>query len=86
MQCFVLYKNDIPAAVAAVMDNNGIASLEFVATIREMRRQGLSRVVCERAIEDAFINGARILTVRAVDAVARGLYESLGFSCYNHAL
>lgn len=86
LKCIILYKNDVPAAVAAIADNSGIASLEFVATIPEMRRQGLAQTVCAKAVEDAFNDGAKIITVRAVDAVAKKIYESLGFSSYNHAL
>ena len=44
MNCYILYKNHTPAAVATIMDNNGVASLEFVATIPEMRRQGLAKI------------------------------------------
>jgi ribosomal protein S18 acetylase RimI-like enzyme len=86
MQCYIGYKNNIPSAVAAYMDNKGIDSLEFVATVPMMRRQGLANAVCRRAINDAFENGAKIITLRAFDIEARTLYESLGFRIYNYVL
>lgn len=86
MKCYILYNQNVPVAVASIMDNNGIASLEFVATIPEMRRHGFARAVCERAVQDAFIDGAKIVTVRAIDAVAGKLYESIGFNAYNYVI
>ncbi len=86
MKCYIGYKNDVPAAVSAIMDNEGIASLEFVATISKMRRQGLSKAVCNMAVNDAFNNGAKIITLRAIGIEARTFYESLGFKTYNYAL
>jgi len=68
------------------MDNNGIASLEFVATIPEMRRQGFARKVCEKAVGDSFLDGAKIVTVRAIDAVSGKLYQTMGFEAYNYLI
>lgn len=86
MQCYVLYDGDIPVSVASIMNNNGIASLELVATIPEMRRRGFSKTVCEKAVCDTFSSGAKIITVRAVNAAAGRLYQSMGFKVYNYAL
>lgn len=86
MKCYVLYHDHTPAAVASVMDNNGIDSLEFVATVPQMRRRGFAREICARAVCDAFAGGAKIITLRAVNAAASKLYESIGFQVYNHAL
>ena len=69
-----------------VIDNDGIASLEFVATVPEMRRRGFAREVCEKAIYDAFMDGAKIVTVRAINAVAGKVYQSIGFKAYNYAI
>lgn len=49
MKCYIMYNRNVPAAVASVINNNGIASLEFVATISQMRRQGFAKAVCEKA-------------------------------------
>ncbi|MDD4495112.1 MAG: GNAT family N-acetyltransferase [Eubacteriales bacterium] len=86
MNCCILYKNDTPSAVAAIMNNKSITSLEFVATVPEMRRQGLAQIVCAKAIDDAFADRAEIITVRAINAVASKLYQSLGFKIYNYAI
>ena len=86
MKCYIMYNQSVPVAVASVIDNNGIASLEFVATIPEMRRHGFARRVCEKAVNDAFVDGAKIVTVRAIDAVASKVYESIGFKAYNYAI
>lgn len=86
MDCYVLYKNNASAAVCAIMDNNGVDSLEFVATVPEMRRQGLAQTVCAKTIDDIFADGAEVITVRAINAVASKLYQSLGFKIYNYAI
>lgn len=86
MKCYIRYHEGSPAAIAAIMDNNGITSLEFVATVPEMQRKGFAKDVCERAIYDAFENGAKIVTVRAINAAAAKLYKKVGFTAYNHAI
>lgn len=86
LKCYILYHQGIPVSVASIMDNNGIASLEFVATIPEMRRQGFARAVCDKAVEEAFLDGAKIVTLRAIDAVAGKLYQTIGFGAYNYVI
>lgn len=86
MNCYILYKGNIPAAVAAVMNNNGISSLEFVATIPEMRKQGLASEICLEAICNTFSLDAKIITLRAINLAAAKLYQSLGFKAYNYLL
>lgn len=86
MSCYVLCKSNTPAAVAAVMNNNGVASLEFVATVPEMRRQGLASEICLKAIHETFESKGRIITLRAVNLPAAKLYQSLGFKAYNFLL
>ena len=78
---YITYQNGVPAAIAAILNNNCIASLEFVATLDEYRRKGLARAVCVAAIRDAFINGAKIITTRAFHPASL-LYQSLGFQIY----
>lgn len=86
MNCYMIYHNDVPVSAAATMDSHGIVSLEFVATFPEMRRKGFARAVCEKAVCDAFSNGAQIVTVRAIDGIAANLYKSMGFKIYNYAI
>lgn len=86
LHCYIAYNGDEPVAVASIMSNEGVASLEFVATVPEARRKGYARAVCEKAVEDAFAAGARIVTVRAANLAAGKLYEKIGFKAYNYAL
>lgn len=83
VKCYILYHNDIPASVTAIMNNNGAASLEFVGTAPEMRRKGYAKAVCEKAVSDAFADGTSIITIRAINRSAARLYQSIGFTAYN---
>ncbi len=86
IKCYTLYNQSVPVAVAGAIDNDGIASLEFVATIPEMRRQGFARMVCEKAVNDALADGAKIVTARAMNVTAAKVYESIGFKAYNYVI
>ena len=86
INCFACYDGNTVVAVASIMDNQGICSLEFVATAPNYRRKGLAKAVCAIAIKDAFKNGASIITLRAFQPGTRALYTSLGFKIYNYAL
>lgn len=86
MKCYMIYHDGVPVSAAATMDNHGIVSLEFVATIPEMRRKGYAKAVCTKAVRDAFSDGAQIVTVRAINGIAAKLYESIGFKAYNYTL
>lgn len=86
LDCYIAYDGDMPAAVASIMNNEGVASLEFVATVPEARRKGFARAACEQAVSDTFANGAKIITVRAANLAAGRLYEKVGFKAYNYAL
>jgi GNAT superfamily N-acetyltransferase len=78
---YIVYFEDKPVAVSAILNNNDVASLEFVATLPEYRRKGFARVASIVAIRDAFTNGAKIITLRAFYP-ANLLYQSLGFQVY----
>ncbi|MDE6593902.1 MAG: GNAT family N-acetyltransferase [Oscillospiraceae bacterium] len=82
VKCYILYHDNIPVSVTAIMDNNGAASLEFVGTIPEMRSKGFARAVCSKAVSDAFADGASIITIRAINRKAERLYQSIGFKTY----
>ena len=81
LTAYIAYCKDKPIAIAAILNNNGIASLEFVATLPEYRCRGFARAASVIAIRDAFANGARIITLRAFHP-ANLLYQSLGFQIY----
>ena len=86
IRCHVLYHEGQPVSAAVTMDNNGVTSLEFVATLPGFRRRGYSEAVCQQAVADAFRQGAEIVTLRAVSPAVARLYARLGFRAYNHAL
>jgi GNAT superfamily N-acetyltransferase len=81
MPCYIGFYNDKPAAVCAILNNDVISSLEFVATLSDYRKKGLARALTITAINDAFDNGSIIITTRAF-AEAKNLYKSLGFKLY----
>lgn len=81
MPCYIGYYQGTPVAVAAILNNNDISSLEFVATLNDFRKKGLARALCQTAVDEAFANGSRIITTRAF-ADAKNLYKSLGFKIY----
>jgi ribosomal protein S18 acetylase RimI-like enzyme len=78
---YIAFIGGTHAAVASVLNNNGVASLEFVGTLPEFRRQGLARVVSVKAVRDIFANGAKIVTLRAFYPAVQ-LYQSMGFHIY----
>lgn len=86
IDCYVCYKGNKAVAFSSVMNHNGICSLEFVGTHPDFRKQGLAKTVCYVALKNAFDNGAKIITLRAVNPGTRELYTGLGFKIYNFAL
>ncbi len=55
-----------------------------VAVIASVRRQGIGRQLVEFAIQDGIKNETKraLLEVRTSNAVAKKMYERLGFQCY----
>lgn len=86
LHAYVLYFEGTPVSAAVTMCKDGVASLEFVATLPTFRCRGYAEAVCRQAVQDALNRGARLVTVRAVNAAVARLYERLGFRSYNHAL
>lgn len=86
LRCYLLYQDGEITAAAAVADNHGIDSLEFVCVQPDFRRQGFGAAICRYAAAEAFANGAKILTVRANSLAAAKLYQSVGFQIYNDAI
>lgn len=87
LDCFIAYnEKGEPVSIASVINNKGVASLEFVATVPEARRKGFARAVCEQAVAGVFANGAKLVTVRAANLSAGRLYGKIGFKAYNYAI
>jgi GNAT superfamily N-acetyltransferase len=81
MPCYIAYYNGAAAAVCSIINNKDIASLEFVCTLEEYRRKGLAKAVCITAINEAFKNGSKIITLRAFPN-AKKMYRGMGFKLY----
>jgi GNAT superfamily N-acetyltransferase len=81
MPCYIAYYNDAAAAACSIINNKDIASLEFVCTLEEYRRKGLAKAVCITAINEAFKNGSKIITLRAFPNAKR-MYKGMGFKLY----
>lgn len=86
IRCHVLYNEGRPISAAVTMSQDGVASLELVATLPEYRHRGYAEAVCRQAVQDEWLRGAMLLTVRAVNSAAARIYERLGFHAYNDAL
>ncbi|MDE6764199.1 MAG: hypothetical protein K2N26_08290 [Oscillospiraceae bacterium] len=48
-----------------------------------MRNKGFAKAVCEKAVYDAFADGASIITLRAINRSMERLYRSIGFKAYS---
>lgn len=78
LRCYLGYVDDIPVTTAAILDNEGVASLEFTVSLPEHRRKGFAKAVCQFALRDAFKSGIEVVSARAIGD-ARMLGRSLGF-------
>lgn len=79
---YIAYIEDKPVAVASILNNNCVASLEFVATLPDYRRRGLAKALSAKAVHDAFEGSAKIITARAFSP-AHLIYQALGFQIYS---
>lgn len=86
LRCFLYCEDGVPVSACALAWGGEAPSLEFVVTAPHARRRGLARNVCQYAVKEAFRGDAKLVTVRAIDGRAGGLYRSIGFRDYNHAI
>jgi GNAT superfamily N-acetyltransferase len=86
MDCYLCFENDILVSTATIMNNCGIASLEFVATKPEYRKKGFAQHICIYSISESFKKEVKIITLRAVNREAKELYKKLGFKIYNQMM
>ncbi|MDR3311492.1 MAG: GNAT family N-acetyltransferase [Oscillospiraceae bacterium] len=86
INCYICCKDGLPVAHCSIMDNDGICSLEFVATHPEHRRRGYAKAVCAFAMEAAFDQGAELITLRAINPGTKELFTALGYKIFNRAL
>lgn len=81
MVCFLGYCGEIPVATSATMNNDGNATLEFIATLPDYRKKGMGTMVCRAAIDYLINDGASVISLRARE-IGVSLYKSLGFRVY----
>ena len=79
--CFLGYADEKPVAASAILNDNGNAALEFIATKPEYRRKGLGTAVCQAAIKQMLSDGASSISLRGTPE-GMLLYKSLGFVKY----
>lgn len=80
-RCYIGYVGDTPAGVCCMMRDGDLAWLHYVATDPSLRRRGVAKTVCSRAITDAIQDGAPMITC-CVWPGAKVLARALGFSYY----
>ena len=84
LRCYICFADKIPVAGTIVLINGQIYSLEFTSTLPEFRRKGYATAVCQKAIKEAFNEGAEVMTIRAgggpsADNTSKLLGKKLGF-------
>lgn len=77
-QFFLALYDGIPAAVSMTIIEDDIATLEFVATLKEYRNKGLGTLVAASALEYLQKNSIKTVSLRA-EPNAINLYKKLGF-------
>ncbi len=78
------YADKKAVSVCAVIYDDKICSLEFAYTLSDYREKGYCKALSQYALNEAFENGAEIVTIRTIN---NGHYvgKSLGFRFYvNH--
>ncbi|HLI70229.1 MAG TPA: GNAT family N-acetyltransferase [Ktedonobacteraceae bacterium] len=68
-------------ASASLLFHAGVAGIYGVATIPEARRQGIARAMVLRAIQEARLEGYRIVVLSPTE-MSEGIYRRLGFREY----
>ena len=79
----VAYQGSRPVATALTYLSDGVASLQWVGTIPEVRHMSLGRIVTEWATNVAFDLGATSVTLQA-SAMGGPLYTKLGYETLYH--
>lgn len=58
---YIGFYRNAPAAVAVMHMEEGVASLTFAATLPQYRQQGLQTRLLQRRINDAYLNGCKLV-------------------------
>ena len=78
LTAFLGIADGTPVATCGILNNDGVASLEFVSVLPDYRKRGIARLLCQNALGYAFANGAVVVTTRAIGG-GTGLCKALGF-------
>jgi ribosomal protein S18 acetylase RimI-like enzyme len=70
-----------PIATLATIQDGELASVEFVSTLKEYRRQGAATALCTEAIKDLRSQGVKTVTLRS-STQAISMYAKIGFKPY----
>jgi GNAT superfamily N-acetyltransferase len=75
------YHNGTPVATLATIQDGITASVEFVSTLKEHRRQGAATALCIEAVKDLQMKGAKTVTLRSSTG-GIPVYTKIGFKPY----
>jgi len=82
-RAFVARVDGEPAAAGMFHPpHDGVTELAGIATIEEFRRRGVASSLTAFAVDVAFKRGAELVFLTTEDAVARRVYERVGFRPY----
>ncbi len=81
LSCYIGYLHGTPAGVCCMMKREDLAGLNLVATNPAFRGRGLASAVCQRAVEEAILDGAALITGCAWPQ-AKGLARRLGLAYF----
>ena len=78
--------NGTPVSTVATIKNGDVASLEFVSTLEEYRRNKMAITLCSMALADLWEKGVKCVTLGACGESVH-LYQKLGFhTCFNNII
>ena len=78
LTAFLGLVDGVHVATCGILNNNGIASLEFVSTLPDFRKRDLAAALCQNALRYTFSRGTKVVTTRAIGS-GRTLCKALGF-------
>ena len=74
-----------PIATLATIQYGEAASVEFVSTLKEYRREGVATALCIEALKDLRLKGVKTVTLRS-STEAISVYTKIGFKPYYEQL
>jgi ribosomal protein S18 acetylase RimI-like enzyme len=78
----IVYDRDQPLATALMIKHGKAAGLYWVGTVPEAQRMGLASACAARLTNEAFSQGAEVVTLQA-SALGEPVYRRLGYQSYD---